>query len=101
MQAALGDAFIESSGPVKQIFVETHSEHLLLRLLKRIRQTHLDVAIAPELRLHADDLCVLYFDPSIDGTTKVKRLRITEDGEFMDRWPRGFFGERDLELFDE
>ena len=101
LQAALGDAFIESSGPVKQIFVETHSEHLLLRLLKRIRQTHLDVAIAPELRLHADDLCVLYFDPSIDGTTKVKRLRITEDGEFMDRWPRGFFGERDLELFDE
>jgi predicted ATPase len=46
-------------------------------------------------------VCVLYFDPSPDGTTSVKRLRITEDGEFMDRWPRGFFAERDQELLDE
>lgn len=101
LQAALGDIFIESSSRGKQVLIETHSEHLLLRLLKRIRQTHLQVEIAPELMLRADDLCVLYFDPALDGTTKVKRLRITEDGEFMDRWPRGFFGERDLELFDE
>lgn len=101
LQAALGDVFLESSSLGKQVLIETHSEHLLLRLLKRIRQTHLQVEIAPELKLHADDLCVLYFDPSTDGTTKVKRLRISEDGEFMDRWPRGFFGERDMELFDE
>jgi predicted ATPase len=101
LQAALGDIFLESSSLGKQVLIETHSEHLLLRLLKRIRQTHLQVEIAPELKLKAGDLCVLYFDPSTDGTTKVKRLRISEDGEFMDRWPRGFFGERDMELFDE
>lgn len=81
--------------------VETHSEHLLLRVLKRIRQTHLQINIAPELKINADDVCVLYFNPLPDGTTAVKRLRITEDGEFMDRWPRGFFAERDQELFDE
>jgi predicted ATPase len=81
--------------------IETHSEHLLLRILKRVRQTHLKVAIAQELKINAEDVCVLYFDPSPDGTTAVKRLRITEDGEFMDRWPRGFFGERDQELLDE
>ena len=81
--------------------VETHSEHLLLRVLKRIRQTHLHINIAPELKIEADDVCVLYFNPLPDGTTAVKRLRITEDGEFMDRWPRGFFAERDQELFDE
>lgn len=101
LQAALGDIFIESSSLGKQVLIETHSEHLLLRLLKRIRQTHLQVEIAQELKLHPEDLCVLYFDPSPDGTTRVKRLRISEDGEFMDRWPRGFFGERDMELFDE
>lgn len=101
LQAAMGDVFIEASNSGKQLSIETHSEHILLRILKRIRQTHLQVNIAPELRISAEDVCVLYFDPSPDGTTTVKRLRITEDGEFMDRWPRGFFGERDQELLDE
>ena len=101
LQAAMGDVFIEASGLDKQILIETHSEHLLLRILKRIRQTHLQASIAPELKINADDVCVLYFNPSPDGTTTVKHLRITEDGEFMDRWPRGFFGERDQELQDE
>jgi hypothetical protein len=101
LQAAMGDVFIEASAEDRQILIETHSEHLLLRILKRIRQTHLQAAIAPELKINADDVCVLYFDPSPDGTTSVKRLRITEDGEFMDRWPRGFFAERDQELLDE
>ncbi len=101
LQSAIGDVFVEASSKGKQILIETHSEHLLLRILKRIRQTHLQAAIAPELKINADDVCVLYFDPSPDGTTTVKRLRITEDGEFMDRWPRGFFAERDQELLDE
>ena len=100
LQAALGDVLIESAES-KTLMIETHSEHLLLRILKRIRQTHLQASIAPELKINADDVCVLYFNPSPDGTTTVKRLRITEDGEFMDRWPRGFFGERDQELLDE
>jgi hypothetical protein len=101
LQTAMGDVFIEGSEEDRQILIETHSEHLLLRILKRIRQTHLQATIAPELKIEADDVCVLYFDPSPAGTTTVKRLRITEDGEFMDRWPRGFFGERDQELLDE
>lgn len=101
LQAAMGDVFIEGSEEDRQVLIETHSEHLLLRVLKRIRQTHLQANIAPELKINADDVCVLYFDPSSDGTTTVKRLRITEDGEFMDRWPRGFFAERDQELLDE
>ena len=101
LQAALGDVFIEAINANKKIIIETHSEHLLLRILKRIRQTHLQVDIADDLKIKANDVCVLYFDPLFDGSTSVKRLRITEDGEFMDRWPRGFFGERDQELFDE
>lgn len=101
LQAAMGDVFIEGSEEDRQVLIETHSEHLLLRILKRIRQTHLQAHIAPELKISAEDVCVLYFDPSPDGTTAVKRLRITEDGEFMDRWPRGFFAERDQELLDE
>jgi putative AbiEii toxin of type IV toxin-antitoxin system len=39
LQAALGDVLIESSNH-KRLIVETHSEHILLRVLKRIRQSH-------------------------------------------------------------
>ncbi len=101
LQAAIGDVFLEVSHFGKQLLIETHSEHLLLRILKRVRQTHLQAAISSDLMIQADDVCILYFNPKADGTTEVKRIRVTEDGEFMDRWPRGFFMERDLELFDE
>lgn len=101
LQAALGDVLIECADDQHQIIVETHSEHLLLRVLKRIRQTSQGKTQAPELLLAPDDVVVAYFDPQPDGTTTVRRLRISEDGDFLDRWPRGFFTERDEELFDE
>jgi predicted ATPase len=45
-----------------------------------------------------DDVCVLWVDNLGDGTT-FQRLRIDEQGEFIDRWPMGFFSERAEELF--
>lgn len=101
LQAALGDVLIESSNAGMQLLIETHSEHLILRVLKRIRRTFLQVNNGAEQRISPDDVSVLYFKPSPEGITKVTRLRISKDGEFMDRWPDGFFGERGRELFDE
>jgi predicted ATPase len=101
LQAALGDVFIENASSRHQIVVETHSEHLLLRVLKRIRQSASGKPLDPTLRIAPHDVVVVYFDPRPDGTTAVKRLRISAEGEFLDRWPRGFFTERDSELFDE
>ena len=105
LQSALGDVCIEAALPTTKEsvqIIETHSEHLLLRILKRIRQSGsgklkggASVAVDPYY------VAVLYFDPQPDGSTKVKRIRITEDGEFIDRWPKGFFEERGKELFDE
>lgn len=100
MQAALGDVFIETSRLHEATLIETHSEHLLLRVLKRMRQA-VSNKTTSELSLASDDLCVLYFAPNVDGTTTVRRLRVTDDGEFLDRWPRGFFAERDQELWDD
>ena len=111
LQCELADALIvalndETFGGLQskgcqQIIAETHSEHLLLRLLRRVRQTaDLDRSLDPH-SLGREDLVVLYVDPKSDDTSIVKHLRITVDGEFMDRWPRGFFGERDLELLDD
>lgn len=103
MQANMADVFINAANAndAKPIFlVETHSEHLLLRMLKRIRQTS-EGKLQPEYKITPDQVTILYFDPSPDGTTSVRKLRISPDGEFLDRWPRGFFAERDQELFDE
>ena len=100
LQASLGDVFIEASNQ-KQLIIETHSEHLVLRILKRIRQTHSSKSIANELKIKATDVCILYLDPSPSGFTSVRRLRVDQEGEFLDKWPRGFFTERDQELFDE
>ncbi len=111
LQSELADALIVALSDVafgglnskgcRQIFAETHSEHLLLRLLRRVRQSaDPDRAIDPH-SLGREDLVVLYVDPKPDGTSTVKHLRIAKDGEFIDRWPRGFFEERWTELFDE
>jgi len=101
--AALGDADFggaDSEG-CKQIIVETHSEHLMLRLLRRVRQANdPDRALDPH-SLGRENLVVLYVDPKSDGTSTVKHLRIARDGEFIDRWPKGFFEERWGDLFDE
>ena len=100
LQAELADALVDGAGQTRQDIVETHSEHLLLRILRRVRQTSAGT-VNLELRIEADDLCVVYFDPQPNGTTNVKRLRVSEDGDFVDRWPRGFFTERDEDLFGE
>lgn len=101
LQSALGDVFVEAMNEGRHLVIETHSEHVLLRILKRIRQTNSDRPPVPDLRISPDEISILYFDPRPDGATQVKHLRVTSDGEFLDLWPRGFFEERYQDLFDE
>ena len=113
LQASIGDVLIDATRVVqdlrskgrkksagRRLVIETHSEHILLRLLKRIRQT--SAGKCPEgLSVSSDEVSIVYFDPHPDGTTKARQIRIADDGEFIDRWPRGFFPERERELFDD
>lgn len=111
LQSELADALIvamneatfggANSNGCKQIIAETHSEHLLLRLLRRVRQGADPERSLDPHSLGRENLVVLYVDPKSDGTSTVKHLRIARDGEFIDRWPKGFFEERWGELFDE
>lgn len=100
MQAELGDLFIESAlGPRSNMFlVETHSEHLILRLLRRIRETSEDSLPNVEMKLTPSAVQVIYVRQHEDGV-KIYPLEITPDGEFADKWPDGFFPERAKELF--
>ncbi len=100
LQAELGDVFIESAlGEQKNTFIlETHSEHLILRLLKRIRQTTDDELPEGVLPLTPEDIAVLYVQPGKQGS-EVIQIPVTQDGEFARSWPEGFFAERAKELY--
>ena len=86
MQARLGDVFIDAAlgGNNVQFLIETHSESLMLRILRRIR----------EGRLSPDDVSVLYIDQDKNGISHVVDLEINRAGDFVTAWPHGFFDER-------
>jgi len=92
VQVAIGDLFTQVDGE-PNFLIETHSEHLILRLLKRVRQTtenDLPEDIKP---VSKESISIVYLEPSSLGVT-AKRIEIDEDGEFTTRWPHGFFSER-------
>ena len=98
LQAELGDVFIESAlGENRNRFVlETHSEHLILRILRRIREA----AATKNPRIRASDVAVLYVNPSPDGQgAEVYEMEISDEGEILSQWPGGFFPERMNEIF--
>jgi len=96
IQVAIGDLLIQANRSVGFI-IESHSEHLLLRLLKRIRQTSDKELPDGYMPVSEDDVSIVYLDPTASGAV-AKRIRIDQDGEFVDRWPSGFFTERREEL---
>lgn len=100
LQAELGDLFIDSAlGSSKNtLVIETHSEHLILRLLRRIRETAEGNLDEGQIPITPDDLAVVYAKPTEHGTRLV-HLGVTDDGDFADSWPDGFFAERARELF--
>ena len=101
LQAELGDLFVESSlGENGNCFIlETHSEHLILRLLRRVRETTEDELEAGKRPLRPSDLCVLFVEPTEGGGSRVLELPVTPDGDFGVPWPGGFFAERTREMF--
>ena len=87
LQANLADLMIANitGNGEKQWIVETHSELLILRIQRRIR----------ERKLEASEVSVLYVDPNADGTegSAIMQLRLDGNGDFIDSWPGGFFEE--------
>lgn len=105
IQVGMGDLFIHAVQPSdsiigsgKTLLVETHSEHIMLRLLRRIRETTENEVPPGAIGLSPDDLSVIYVESADDGV-RFRPLRVDLEGEFIDRWPKGFFEERAEELF--
>lgn len=101
LQMQIADFFANTKNAKnKKWIIETHSEHIALRLLRRLRETTRNKLENQDFAVNPDDLAFYYFDPG-DTATEVTRLRVTPAGEFLDRWPKGFFAEREGELFDD
>ena len=105
IQVGMGDLFIHSAGSDsgevlsgKTLIVETHSEHIMLRLLRRIRETTDDELPPGVAELKPEDLSVVYIESTGEGI-HFRPLPVDAEGEFLDRWPQGFFEERAGELF--
>jgi predicted ATP-dependent endonuclease of OLD family len=84
-QAELGSLFYAMYKRGIQLFIETHSEHMLLRIQSHVARGDIS----------AKDVNVFYIDPAGKGKRKmIYRIPIGEDGYFMEEWPKGFFPEK-------
>lgn len=95
VQVGLGDLLIKGAKEHGINFlIETHSEHLILRLLRRIRETA-ENELPPDMdELWPVDVNVLYVERSNAEQVEIHPIAIDENGKFVGRWPRGFFPER-------
>ena len=106
IQVGMGDLFIFGiqnysnalTEPGKTLIIETHSEHIILRLLRRIRETKENELPSNVEEFSAENLSVIFVEMGKNGV-EFSQLRVDEEGDFIDQWPQGFFEERIEELF--
>lgn len=103
LQVRLGDLFIENfrCGEVgrKTFLIETHSEHLILRLMRRMRETflHKNTGLPP---VKPADVSILYVE--LEGSHSiVRKMPLNDLGELVKSWPGGFFEESLREQFGD
>lgn len=83
-QAKLGDLFIEAAqGNDRAFIIETHSEHILSRVCRRIAEKHRGMT--------KDKVAIYYFSPTSEGT-KIEAVTLNENGQYV-QYPKGFFEE--------
>ena len=100
VQVELGDLFAQGIGQGGVFLIETHSEHLLLRIMKRMRQTS-DGTLpdgAPAVR--PEDVAVFFVEIDPGGEqTLIREMPLNERGDLVKAWPGGFFEEDLREIF--
>ncbi|AJY69761.1 AAA family ATPase [Geobacter anodireducens] len=98
IQAELGDLFIEAAlGESGNSFIiETHSEHLLLRIMRRIRESYQQKSDGMPL---SPEAVGVWYVEQYDNKTVVREMLLNKQGELVKAWPGGFFEEGLREVF--
>ncbi|MFD2356100.1 DUF3696 domain-containing protein [Nonomuraea ferruginea] len=87
VQSGLADVIIEVAKVRNiQVVVESHSEHFLMRLQRRIAERD----VGRGIRLEPED-CLLYFCQTTGAAATISRLGIDSFGNITN-WPDDFFG---------
>jgi predicted ATPase len=85
-QAALADVFIDVAKTRNiQIILESHSEHLLTRLQRRMAEFNVSE------KGIASDQVALYFCKKEGADAQLEELKLNKFG-FITNWPEDFFG---------
>jgi predicted ATPase len=106
LQARMGQLFRNAvlGWNHNRFIVETHSEHLVLRIRSLIRKRLLSPDLVKVLYVNnqefsSDDDSLLGDDAMFTTlSSQVLSLRLDEYGDFIDPWPNGFFDERFQEM---
>jgi predicted ATPase len=101
VQAELGDEIIKSyKNGNNDFFIETHSEYLLLRIMRRMRYASSKRQQRDEsLDITRDDILILYVDQDEDRVF-IREIQLSDDGKLLQSWPGGFFEEGFKERFE-
>ncbi|MBI3450782.1 MAG: AAA family ATPase [Acidobacteria bacterium] len=89
-QLAMADFLIGLVASGRQVIVETHSEHLLLRVRRAILGKRRGHGAGPNLT--PESVSLIHVDARSDGTSHAQRLDIDSVGQVAG-WPRGFMEE--------
>jgi len=81
-QSVMADLLIDIAKEDKAIIVETHSEHIISRIQRRIA----------EGKINRDEVAIYYFHPTEDGT-EIEEVQMNDLGQFDKGLPEGFFDE--------
>lgn len=101
LQAVVGDLLAQGirRGGNRQFIIETHSEALLLRLMRRIRETTKEI-VSNGPRLLCDNVAVYHISKK-DGNSIAKKIELDTYGNLTDEWPDDLFEVSFKERFGE
>jgi len=100
LQAELGDVFLDTAlgEGANTLLIESHSEHLLLRIMRRMREAFEGTLPEGMPAVRPEHVMVLFVEP--DGSKSIVReMPLNERGELVKAWPGGFFEEGLREVF--
>jgi predicted ATPase len=86
----MGDVLLSAAKEGKAVLVETHSEHVVLRVRRRIAE-----GVLP-----ADQLALYFASRSLEKSKSyLTHIALSESGQPLEEWPEGFWGEDYDEAF--